>query len=319
MSLMNEKLGFLFPGQGAQAVGMGKDLAEAFPAAKKIYERADAVLGFSIQKISFEGPEETLTRTIYAQPAIFVMSYACLAILKERYPGIQPVFAAGLSLGEFSALVAAGSMSFEDGLKLVKIRAEAMEEAAQKNPGTMASILGWAQQDCEVVSREAGCQVANLNSPDQIVISGTAEAVEKACLLAESRGAKRVIRLKVGGAFHSALMGDARARLTEALRGTPIRSPQCVFIPNAKAAPVSDTEEIRSLLALQLTSPVRWVETMLRAKEAGLVKFLEVGPGRVLKGLVKKSHPEFEVFPCGSVPDLEKLEASGKPLEARDA
>ncbi|HTL48468.1 MAG TPA: ACP S-malonyltransferase [Verrucomicrobiae bacterium] len=315
----SEKIGFLFPGQGAQSVGMGKDLHDGFPQARKVFEQADAVLGYSLRKICFEGPEEELTRTLYAQPAIYTHSYAALLVLREKYPDLTPSFAAGLSLGEFSALTAAGSIAFEDGLKLVQIRAEAMEEAAKNHPGTMASILGLSPADCEGVARDAGCEVANLNSPEQIVLSGTAETIEKACALAEQRGAKRALRLKVGGAFHSSLMADARERLTVALRSTPIRPPHCAFIPNAKAAKVSDPEEIRELLSRQLTSPVRWVETMLRAKESGLTHFLEIGPGKVLKGLVKKSHPEFQIFPCGTAADLEKLESAGSAVETKDS
>ncbi len=305
---MKHRVGFLFPGQGAQFVGMGKDLFEPFPSARNIFEQADKILGYSISQICFEGPEDKLTRTLYAQPAIFVMSYAALTVLKEKYPDLELVFTAGLSLGEFTALAAAGTLSFEDGLKLVQARAEAMEKAAEKNPGTMASILGFSQADCEAVAKEAGCEVANLNSPDQIVLSGSVPTVEKACQLAEAKGAKRAIRLKVGGAFHSSLMQDAKESLEKALSHTRILAPTCEFIPNASAQPVREPEQIKALLAKQLVSPVRWIETMQQADKANVPLFLEIGPGKVLKGLAKKSQPKLVIEPCGTAADLQNLE-----------
>lgn len=305
---MPEKIGFLFPGQGAQYVGMGKDLYESFPQAKNLFEEADKRLGYSISQICFQGPEESLTRTYYAQPALFAASLAALAVLKEKFPDIHCDFTAGLSLGEFTALAASGSISFREGLQLVARRAEAMERCAQKYPGTMASILGLPQSDCEAVAREAGCDVANLNSPDQIVLSGAVETVEKACRLAAARGARRAIRLKVGGAFHSPLMQEARQDLQKTLEETKIQAPSCTFIPNAEARPVRNPEEIRGLLARQLTSPVRWMETMQRAQEKGITFFLEIGPGKVLKGLAKKCRPQFQVEPCGTNSDFKNLE-----------
>ncbi len=306
---MPESIGYLFPGQGAQYVGMGKDIASQFPVAKRVFEQADNLLGFSISRICFEGPEDQLTRTLYAQPAIFVMSMAVLAVLKEKFPILTPAFVAGLSLGEFSALVASGAISFEDGLKLVQKRAAAMEKSAENNPGTMASIMGLAQVDCEAVALEAGCEVANLNAPDQIVLSGTVETIEKACGLAEAKGAKRALRLKVGGAFHSSLMREAKEDLEKALASTEIKTPEAIFVPNAVATQTSDPSAIRSLLAKQLMSPVRWVQTMTTAHACGIRFFIEIGPGKVLKGLVKRSQPEFTVEPCGTAQDLQNLEA----------
>ncbi len=306
---MTKPIGFLFPGQGAQFVGMGKDLFEQSPAACELYKKADEVLGYSISQICFAGPEAELTRTLYAQTGILVTSLAALAALCEKYPGLTPSLVAGLSLGEFTALTASGAISFEDALKLVQVRAEAMEEAAKNNPGTMAFIMGLSLEKCEAVAQETGCEVANLNAPDQTVLSGNFQAIEQACTMAEAEGAKRAMPLKVGGAFHSSLMGEAKARLEAALANTPIHEPKCVFIPNVTADKVSNPEEIRSLLSKQLTSSVQWVRTMATAKDSGITTYLEIGPGKILKGLARKCQPELEVFSFGAVADFKGLES----------
>lgn len=306
---MTKPIGFLFPGQGAQFVGMGKDLFEQSPAARAIYEKADAILGYSISQICFNGPEDQLTRTLYAQTGILVTSLAALATAREKIPGLQPAFSAGLSLGEFTALTASGAISFEDALKLVQVRAEAMDLAAKNNPGTMGFIMGLTLEQCAGIAQEAGCEVANLNAPDQTVLSGTLPAVEQACKLAEAKGAKRAMLLKVGGAFHSSLMGEAKARLETALANTPIQKPNCVFVPNVTAQQVSNPDEIRSLLARQLTSSVRWVETMASAKTTGVMTYLELGPGKILKGLARKCQPELEVVSFGGMADAKGLES----------
>lgn len=303
-----DRFGFLFPGQGAQFPGMGKDLFEQFASARKVFEAADKILGYSISDVCFNGSEEKITRTLYAQPAIFVTSFAALTVLREKFPDLKPAFAAGLSLGEFTALTAAGSLTFEEGLKLVAARAQAMEKAAEKNIGTMASVMGLPEKQCEEVAQEAGCQMANLNTPEQFVLSGTVESVQKACQIAEQKGAKRAIVLKVGGAFHSSLMTPAKEDLEKALAKVTIANPSCVFIPNATAKPPKSTEEIRELLAKQLTSPVRWIETMQKALESGVQRYLEIGPGKVLKGLARKCQPSLEVLPCGTVSDLQAIE-----------
>lgn len=301
-------IGFLFPGQGAQFVGMGKDFFEQSPAARQVFQRADQVLGYSISQICFSGPETELTRTLYAQTGILVTSFAVLATIREKYPHLKPALAAGLSLGEFTALAASGAISFEEALRLVQIRAEAMEIAAKNNPGTMASIMGLDLEKCIAVAKEAGCDVANLNTPDQTVLSGTLQSIDRACKLAETSGAKRAMPLKVGGAFHSALMGDAKARLEEALQKTNIQEPSCVFIPNVTAQKTGSPDTIRSLLAQQLTNSVQWVRTMGAVKAEGLTVFLEIGPGKVLKGLARKCQPELEVYSIGAMADLQVLE-----------
>ncbi|MBI4711539.1 MAG: ACP S-malonyltransferase [Candidatus Omnitrophica bacterium] len=306
---MTKPIGFLFPGQGAQFVGMGKDLFDQSPAAREIYTKADKILGYSISQICFAGPEAELTRTLYAQTGILVTSLAALAALREKNPDLTPSIVAGLSLGEFTALTVAGAISFEDALKLVQVRAEAMEDAAKNNPGTMAFIMGLTTEQCADVAREAGCEVANLNAPDQTVLSGTLQTIEQACKIAEAKGAKRAMPLKVGGAFHSSLMGEAKARLEAALANTPIQAPKCSFIPNVTAQKVSGPEEIRSLLAKQLTSSVQWVRTMATAKESGITTYLEIGPGKILKGLARKCQPEIEVFSFGGLADLKGIEA----------
>ncbi len=301
-------LGFLFPGQGAQFVGMGKDLFDQSAAARKIFEQADDILGYSISRICFAGPETELMRTLYAQTGILVTSLAALAAVSEKIPGIHPSLVAGLSLGEFTALTASGALTFEDALKLVQVRAEAMEDAAKNNPGTMASVMGLDLESCIAVAKEAGCEVANLNTPDQTVLSGTLPTIENACRIAEAKGAKRALPLKVGGAFHSSLMAEAKARLEAALANTPIQGPKCSFIPNVTAQFVSSPDEIRSLLAKQLTSTVQWVKTMALAKESGITTYLEIGPGKILKGLARKCQPEIEVLSFGSLADFKSLE-----------
>lgn len=306
---MPEKIGFLFPGQGAQFVGMGKDVYEKFPSAQKIFDAADSFLQYPLTEICFQGPEEKLTRTLYAQPAIFVMSVAALAALKEKYPDLSPKLVAGLSLGEFTALVASGALSFMDGLRLVQKRAEAMEKSAALHPGTMASIIGLSLADCQAIANEAGCEVANINSPDQIVISGTEPSIKKACQIAEAWGAKKALPLKVGGAFHSSLMRDAQENLEKALSSTVFQSPQSAFVPNVLAQAVQDPEKIRILLARQLTSPVQWVQTLDFARESGIQFFIEIGPGKVLKGLARKCQPDFTVESCGTASDIEKIDA----------
>ncbi len=307
-----KQIGFLFPGQGAQYVGMGLDFYQNDPAAKSLFDRADQILGFPLTKLCFEGPEEELTRTVNTQTSIFVTSLAILEAFRGRYPQMKPALACGLSLGEFTALVALNAMSFVDGLKLVQKRAQLMEQAGQNRPGTMASIMGLCAEACEQICREAGCVAANFNTPEQTVISGSVETVTKACQLAEAKGAKRALLLKVGGAFHSPLMKEAEDGLRQVLANTQIVRPSAYFIPNVTAEPTSDPESIRSLLAAQLTSPVRWVKSMNTASSLGIVDYLELGPGKVLKGLARKIGASLSV--C-SIEKIENLESAKELLQ----
>jgi len=289
---------------------MGKDLAEAFPAARARFEEADSVLGFSISRLCWEGPAEKLTRTENCQPALYVASMAALAALESLKGPLSPAAAAGLSLGEYTALAAAGAVSFADGLKLVQLRGRAMEEAAQVRPGTMASVLGLELEPLQAVCQEAGAQVANLNSPGQVVISGTAEAVAAASAKAKEKGAKRVIPLEVGGAFHSRLMEPAAVLLDQALKRAPVQAPRYPVASNVTGTYHTDAVQLRQLLVRQLTEPVQWVACVRTMLQAGIKTFIEVGPGTVLKGLVRKIDPEAAVHSAGTTEEIRQLAAN---------
>lgn len=304
------KRAFLFAGQGAQYVGMGKDLYEHFPVCRRIYDDADRLLGFSITQLSFQGPEEELTRTAISQPAIFVMSTAIMEQLKVERPDLVPAAVCGLSLGEINALVHAEVLSFQEGLELVRKRGALMEEAGKKFPGTMASIIGLSQYILETVVAEAGCQIANLNSKEQIVISGTVASVEKACELAREKGAKKAIPLKVSGAFHSKLMQEAGAGLAKELERYPFKKPRFPFIANVTAKEENNPIRIKELLSQQVTRPVRWVETIETIFNTGLRDAFEIGPGNVLKGLVRRIHPEISLVNLETAADITQFVSS---------
>ncbi|MDD5084884.1 MAG: ACP S-malonyltransferase [Candidatus Omnitrophica bacterium] len=301
------KTGFLFPGQGIQYVGMGKDFYDSYPAAREIFDRADKVLNFPLSKLCFQGPEEELTKTSVAQPAIFTASLAALSVLKVLLPGLRPAAACGLSLGEFTALAAAGSITFEDGLRLVRSRGEYMEEAGRRHPGTMASVIGLSKEYYAEISRESGAEIANYNSNEQIVFSGLKNKVERAGKLAEEKGAQKVIFLNVSGAFHSNLMEEARERLRFDLEKITIKSPSVPFIPNVTARFESDPAKIKENLYRQVTSSVQWVGTMEFLYSQGLRSFIEIGPGKVLKGLARKINPDFNVLNLDSLKNIEKV------------
>jgi len=287
---------YVFPGQGAQFTGMGKDLYDNSDLAKKMFEKANEVLGFDIVKIMFEGSDEELKQTKVTQPAIFLHSTILAACLGDDF---QPDMVAGHSLGEFSALVANGVLSFEDALRLVYQRALAMQKACEVEPSTMAAILGLEDEVVEKVcaSIEGVVVAANYNCPGQLVISGSVSSVEEACLKLTEAGAKRALLLPVGGAFHSPLMEPAREELAAAIENTQFHQPKCPVYQNVTASAVVNPEEIKRNLVSQLTAPVRWTQTMNQMIADGASEVIEVGPGKVLQGLFKKVD---RAFPCSS-------------------
>ena len=285
---------FVFPGQGAQFVGMGKDLYENNPLAKELFEKANDILGYRITDIMFEGTDEDLRQTKVTQPAVFLHSVISALCMGDKF---QPEMTAGHSLGEFSALVAAGALSFEDGLKLVYARAMAMQKACEMAPSTMAAIIALAddkvEEICNAVTMEGNVVVAaNYNCPGQIVISGSIEGIDKACALMKEAGAKRALPLKVGGAFHSPLMEPAKVELEAAIQATEIKTPKCPVYQNVDALPHTDPAEIKANLIAQLTGSVRWTQTVMNMVADGADDFTECGPGAVLQGMIKKISKE---------------------------
>ncbi len=278
---------FVFPGQGAQFVGMGKDLYDNNPEAKAMFDKANEILGFNITDIMFNGTDEELKQTKVTQPAIFLHS---VILAKTLGADFAPDMVAGHSLGEFSALVAAGALTFEDGLRLVSARAHAMQKACELKPSTMAAVLALPDEKVEAICAETPGVVvcANYNCPGQIVISGEIEAIDAACEKALAAGAKRALKLKVGGAFHSPCMEPARAELAEAIENTTVSTPVCPVYQNVDAKPHTNPAEIKANLVAQLTAPVRWTQTVKNMIADGATEFVELGPGKVLQGLVLK-------------------------------
>ncbi|TNE78696.1 MAG: [acyl-carrier-protein] S-malonyltransferase [Bacteroidetes bacterium] len=284
---------YVFPGQGSQFVGMGKDLYDQHSLAKEMFQQADEILGFSLSKEMFEGTDESLKQTKVTQPAIFLHSVVMAKVLGGDF---RPDMVAGHSLGEFSALVANGTLSFENGLRLVAQRAMAMQKACEAEPSTMAAVLGLEDAKVEeICAATPGIVVAaNYNCPGQLVISGAIDAINAACESLKAAGAKRALVLPVGGAFHSPLMEPARQELEAAINNTPFNNPTCPVYQNVTASAVSSADEIKVNLVAQLTAPVRWTQSVQAMVADGATQFVEVGPGKVLQGLVKKIAPEVE-------------------------
>jgi [acyl-carrier-protein] S-malonyltransferase len=313
MSLDPHSTAFVFPGQGSQTEGMGKALAETFPEAKSIFDLADSTVGFALSNLCWNGPEAELGDTMNTQPALLTHSAAVWMVLTKRMPGFEPACVAGHSLGEFSALVAAGSLTIADAIRLTRERGRLMRQAGETTPGGMAAILNLDTTKladvCAIAAKETGgvVQLANDNSPGQVVISGEIAALERAMALALERGAKRAIRLPVSIASHSPLMGEAARQFGAIVDATPRADPRMPVIGNTTAQPLTTAAEIRADLKAQLTSPVRWVDTIHRMESMGAATFLELGTKDVLTGLLKRIAPQAKGMAAGEPAEIEKI------------
>jgi len=305
------KTALLFAGQGAQVVGMGRDLAQQYPSVRAWFERGNAVLGYDLASICFSGPEAALTKTDNAQPGIFVVSWAALQLLKERVPTLEFQATAGLSLGEFTALAAAGALSFEDALSVVRQRGRFMQEACEATRGGMAALIGLDEASARAVCLTAGVALANLNCPGQLVISGESERVAKACELARARGARRALPLPVAGAYHSPLMAGAQPKLELELRRVTVGAPAVMVVSNVTAQPHETPQSIRCRLVEQITSSVRWEDSMRYLLSQGFTRFIELGPGTALSGFMKRIDQNVKML---NVADIPSLEASAMAL-----
>jgi [acyl-carrier-protein] S-malonyltransferase len=299
------KSALIFPGQGAQYIGMAKDLYENSPEAKCVIDAADRVLGFSLSALMFDGPFDALTKTENCQPAVLTASVAALEVLKVKYPDLRPSYVAGLSLGEYTALVAAGIVGFEDAVYLVRRRGEFMESAAKKNPGKMSCILGLDATLVRKACEKTGCQIANLNCPGQVVVSGTNVQIEAMAAEATDLGAKRAITLDVSGAFHSSLMDEAREKLKIEIEKIVFKKPLVPLVSNVDAQEQMDPEVIKKNLIRQVSAATCWEASMRYLVGQGITEFYEVGPGTVLKGLFKKIDPAIKVVSAGKWEEIQ--------------
>jgi [acyl-carrier-protein] S-malonyltransferase len=305
------KTALLFAGQGAQVVGMGQEFATGSTAAQAWFEQANAALGYDLAKICFGGPEAELTKTEHAQPGIYLVSWVAFKLLQERVPGLNFQATAGLSLGEFTALSAAESLSFADGLRIVRQRGRFMQEACDATQGGMAAVIGLEEGPTREVCAEAGVVLANLNCPGQLVISGGAAEIQKACELAKAKGARRALPLPVAGAYHSPLMSSAQPKLAAELAGVQILPPKMPVISNVTTQPHADPVSIRARLVEQVTASVRWEESMRALLAQGFTRFIELGPGTALTGFMKRIDKNAVVL---NVADVASLEAAAKAL-----
>ncbi len=309
---MGKEVALLFAGQGAQVVGMGKDLAETYPSAKALFEKADEVLGFSLTDVMFNGPIEELTRTSRCQPALYVHGLACLQIVREQVPDLEIKAAAGLSLGEFTAHGAAGTFDFETGLKLVAQRGLFMEEATDATEGSMAAMMGGSEEDIRKLAEACKVDIANLNAPGQIVISGSKEGIKEALDRGKEFGVKLAKELSVAGAYHSRMMASAQEKLEEELNQASFNEPAVTVICNVEARAVKSQEEIRDTLCRQVTGSVRWGDSMQVLLGQGISTFLELGPGGVLSGLMRRIDKSASVLQAADGASLEATIAALK-------
>lgn len=299
-----QKTALLFAGQGAQAVGMGRDLSEAFPTARALFDQANAALGYDLASVCFHGPEPELTRTENAQPGIFLVSWVALTLLREQVPDLAFQATAGLSLGEFTALAAAGSLSFDDGLRIVRLRGRFMQEACEATRGGMAAIIGLDEAPTREVCAETGVTLANLNCPGQIVISGDADRIPHAIELAKAKGARKAIPLPVAGAYHSPLMASAQPKLAAELARIRLAPPSVPVISNVSAAAHGTPNAIAQLLVEQVTGSVRWEESIRALLAQGFTRFIELGPGTALTGFLRRIDKSAQALNVADVPSL---------------